>query len=299
MSTIAVRDPQNLLHRRPLLGRRIAPRRRLAVPVNVTVLRSGVPDAVPGRSIDVCEGGVGAVLAAQLFPGELVGVEFRLPDASSILAKARVCYQERLRCGLQFLAIPAEQRAMLGAWTLGGPERGGHSADEALVNPPAREPDRSQPPVPKFLSDVSSEGKTSTPRYLRRKILMLLVTSVIVAAGVGWWQWEQSWQELESHLPGRAVEAAQAPVAVPADVMQHLLVHRVEPMSPGGRKVGGVAVLAAVIGRDGSVMSLRPVSGPDVLTRAAMDSVQWWKFEPYRLNGTPIEVETTLAVEFR
>ena len=299
MSTIAVRDPNNLLHRRPPLGRRVAPRRRLAVPLNVTVLRSGVPDAVPGRSIDVCEGGVGAVLAAELFPGELVGVEFRLPDTSSILAKARVCYQERLRCGLQFLAIPAEQRAMLGAWTLGGTERDGQSPDENSLNPPAREPDRTQPPVPKFLSDVSSPSKTRMPSYVRRKVLMLLVASVIVAAGVGWWQWEQSWQELESHLPGRAVEAAQPPVTVPPEVMQRLLVHKVEPMSPGGMRINGAAVLAAVIGRDGSVISLRPVSGPEVLTRAAMDSVQWWKFEPYRQDGDPVEVETTVTVEFR
>jgi hypothetical protein len=299
MSTIAVRDPQNLLHRRPPLGRRIAPRRRLAVPLNVTVLRSGVPDRVPGRSIDVCEGGVGAVLAAELFPGELVGVEFRLPDASSILAKARVCYQERLRCGLQFLAIPAEQRAMLGAWTLGGPERDGPSRNGTAVHPPAREAHQTEPPVPKFLSDVSSHSKARMPRYVRTKIQMLLVASVIAAAGVGWWQWEQSWQELESHLPGRAVQAAQPPVAVPQDVMQRLLVHKVEPMTPAGMRVTGVAVLVAVIGRDGSVISLRPVSGPDVLTRAAMDSVQWWKFEPYRQNGDPVEVETTVAVDFR
>jgi hypothetical protein len=27
--------------------------------------------------------------------------------------------------------------------------------------------------------------------------------------------------------------------------------------------------------------------------------LRWWKFEPYRLNGEPAVVETTLAVEFR
>src|SRR5215831_18783895 len=123
MSTIGVRNPQNLPHPHASGARRVVPRRRLAVPLNVTVLRSGVPDAVPGRSIDVGEGGVGAVLAAELFPGELVGVEFRLPESGFVLAKARVCYQEKLRCGLQFLAIPADQREMLGAWTLGRPGR--------------------------------------------------------------------------------------------------------------------------------------------------------------------------------
>ncbi len=127
---------------------------------------------------------------------------------------------------------------------------------------------------------------------------MLLAASVIVAGGVGWWQWEQGWQELESHLREPAVETAQPTVAVPADVMLRLLVHKVEPISRGNR-VTGVAVLAAVIGRDGSVIRVRPVSGPDVLTRAAMDSVQWWKFEPYRQNGEPVDVETTFAIEFR
>src|ERR1700731_1803157 len=123
MSTVAVRNPRNLHVPRPPAGRPGAPRRRLAVPVNVTVLRSGVPDAVPGRTIEVGEGGVGAVLAAELYPGELVGVEFRLPESGFVLAKARVCYQERLGCGLQFLGIPADQREMLGAWTLDVPRR--------------------------------------------------------------------------------------------------------------------------------------------------------------------------------
>lgn len=128
---------------------------------------------------------------------------------------------------------------------------------------------------------------------------MLLAASIIAAAGVGWWQWEQSWEELESHLSRRSVEAVQPPITVPAEVMQRLLVHKVEPTLPRGSKITGVAILDAVIGRDGSVVSLRPVSGADALTRAAMDSIQWWRFEPYRQNGVPVEVQTTLAVEFR
>ena len=309
MSTIGVRDQQNLLKARPPFGRRVAPRRRLAVPVNVTVLRSGVPDAVPGRSIDVCEGGVAAVLAGEVFPGELVGVEFQLPEAGFVLAKARVCYQERLRCGLQFLAIPAEQRAMLEAWALESPERSAvprsvvprkskvPREQEIRMSTPAGE--QAWPPAPttKFLVEPSLREEMGTPAYLKRKIVMLLAASVIVAFGVGWWQWEQGWQELESRLPGHSVVAEQPAAKVPADVMLRLLIHKVEPR--GDTKVRGVAVLSAVVGRDGSVISLRPVSGPEVLTRAAMDAVQWWKFEPYRQNGQPVEVETALALEFR
>jgi PilZ domain/Gram-negative bacterial TonB protein C-terminal len=305
MSTIAVRNPQNVLEPRLSVGRRVAPRRRLAVPVSVTVLRSGVPDAMPGRSVDVCGGGVGAVLAGEVFPGELVGVEFQLPEAGTVHAKARVCYQERLRCGLQFLAIPAAQRAMLETWTIERPEPSVYSRPERIAPPPksetrvsaaVQEQRRVQAALPKFISEMSAH-KQKGAQYLRRKILMLLAASVIVAFGVGWWQWEQGWQELESRLPGHSVEAAHSTVAVAPDVMLRLLIHKVEPR--GGTKVKGVAVLGAVIGRDGSVISLRPVSGPDVLTRAAMDAVQWWKFDPYRQNGQAVDVETKLAIDFR
>ena len=61
------------------IARRIAARFRIAIPVDVTVLRSGIPDSVPGRSLNLGNGGMGAAVAAELFPGESVGVEFRLP----------------------------------------------------------------------------------------------------------------------------------------------------------------------------------------------------------------------------
>jgi hypothetical protein len=298
MSTIAITGRETSTGRQPMM-RRVAPRRKVAVPLNVTILRSGVPDTVPGRSLDVGEGGLGAVLAAEVTPGELVGVEFRLPDAGPVLAKARVCYQEKLHCGLQFLSIPPDQREMLGAWTLDVPRRPITSAVAPAAVAPTPAAARVNTPLPKFLADSAPRSET-TPHYLKRKIFMLLAASVIVAAGVGWWQWEQGWQELESRLPGRSIEtSAPAPVAVGFEVMQKLLVHKVDPVAPAGERVRGVAIVSAVIGRDGSVINVRPVSGPEPLIRSAMDSIQWWKFEPYRQNGNPVEVETSLAIEFR
>jgi len=295
MTNIAVQDPRNGLQAPPSVGYRVARRRQLAVPLNVTVLRSGVPDAVPGRSVDVCEGGVGAILAAEVHPGELVGVEFRLPDSASVLAKARVCYQDRLRCGLQFLAISAEQKAAIEAWASGRP-----STPVAQPSAQLREPLRVDPPISK-LADVSKPRPTRkvsrSTGFVRRKIVTVLAASVIVAAAVGWWQWQQAWQEIESHLPGRRVEAVQSPMQVSWEVMQGFVQHQ-SAIPPVPARMKGMAVLTAVIGRDGSVVRLRPVSGPDVLTRTAMESVQWWKFEPYRVNGTPVEVETSLAVDF-
>jgi hypothetical protein len=152
MSTITFTEPQSFAARQPLT-RRIAPRRKVAVPLNVTILRSGVPDAVPGRSLDVGEGGIGAVLAAEVFPGELVGVEFRLPDSTPVLAKARVCYQERLRCGLQFLSIPPDQREMLEAWSLDIPKRTAQTIAAPKTPVAARQVHRAEAPLPKFLAD--------------------------------------------------------------------------------------------------------------------------------------------------
>jgi len=297
MSTAATRALQNLQPARPP---RVAARRRLSVPLSVTVLRSGVPDDVPGRAVDLCEGGLSAILAAELLPGELVGVEFQLPHAGPVLAKARVCYHTRLRYGLQFLAISSEQRAMIEFWTRDAKKAPERPKVENTVQPVQVRQEHTAVHVtpPAFARQIPKEQQARAARYQRRKILMLLIASVIVAAGMGWWRWEQAWQELEGRLPGHRVIAGQPRAQVPADVMQRLLIHRVDPIPPG-TKITGDVVLDAVIGRNGAVLSLNPVSGPDVLVRAAVDSVQWWKYDPYQLNGEPVEVETTVTVQFR
>jgi len=84
--------------------------------------------------------------------------------------------------------------------------------------------------------------------------------------------------------------------------MEERLVHRVDPDCPAAARsatLHGVIVLDIVVGRDGSVVEMRPLSGPEVLARAAMETVRWWRFEPYRVNGEPGVVETTVAVEFK
>jgi protein TonB len=47
------------------------------------------------------------------------------------------------------------------------------------------------------------------------------------------------------------------------------------------------------------VVNVYPLRGPDGLTLAAMDAARWWRFRPYRMNGQPATIETTLAVDFR
>jgi protein TonB len=126
---------------------------------------------------------------------------------------------------------------------------------------------------------------------------------VVIGVVLFWWRWNRGWEELESGVNNPQVAAVEKPQAqVPAEVMQKLLVHRVEPKYPAeARKANlqGIIALDVLVGPDGSVVKMHALNGPDVLARAAMDALRWWKFEPYRLNGEPALVETTLAVEFK
>ena len=80
------------------------------------------------------------------------------------------------------------------------------------------------------------------------------------------------------------------------------LIHKVQPKYPeAARKahIEGTIVLCAVIGRDGKIASLRPLSGPAELTDSAMDAVHKWVYTPYLLNGEPVVVETDIRVTFK
>lgn len=277
------------------------PRFRMDAPLDVTVLRSGIPDTVPGRAVNVCERGVGAVLAGELSPGESVGVELRLwPAMEPLRTKATVRYQETLRYGLEFVAISPEQRSSIRDWA-----KEAKAETEMKVSSPAVERGAKK-------EDQAGMGRTLTgggpPRKLRKKRrragwLILLLLLVAAAAGFFWWKWNRGWEELESGLKNSDnVAAEKTHLRVPAEVMQKLIVHRVEPVYPAeARKqnLQGIIAVDIVVGRDGSVVSMRAMNGPDVLARAAMDALRWWKFEPYRVNGEPAVVETTLAVEFK
>jgi protein TonB len=70
------------------------------------------------------------------------------------------------------------------------------------------------------------------------------------------------------------------------------------PAIPRAARVEGTVVLAATIAKSGAIENLHVVSGPPLLTSAAMDAVRTWRYRPYLLNGEPIEVETTVRVVF-
>ena len=57
-------------------------------------------------------------------------------------------------------------------------------------------------------------------------------------------------------------------------------------------------MLQAVIGKDGSYPEFaRGQRTPDA-DHAALEAVKQWKYKPYFLNGEPVEVDTTINVNF-
>ncbi len=62
--------------------------------------------------------------------------------------------------------------------------------------------------------------------------------------------------------------------------------------------IQGTVVLQATISKTGTIENLRVLSGPQMLRQAALNAVQQWRYRPYLLNGDPVEVETTVNVNF-
>lgn len=276
------------------VSRRRGSRPKLQAPLDVTVLRSGIPDTLPGRSVNLGEGGVGAVLAGELSPGESVGVEIQLPKTGDPLrARALVRYHDKLRAGMEFVGLSPEQRAAIRAWA------GATKAETGDNTPPAAAVENF--PVKTEETDDSNKSRSTSPKRSRRGWMFLLFSLAILSAVV-WWRWNRGWQELEATLPMNQSAAANAQIHVPAEEMQRLVRHRVDPDYPDAArpaKLQGVIVLDVVVRKDGTVADVHALDGPAVLAQAAVDALRWWRFEPYRVEGQPVVVETTVAVEFK
>lgn len=64
-------------------------------------------------------------------------------------------------------------------------------------------------------------------------------------------------------------------------------------------RISGTVVLECVIGKDGTVESVKVLKGlPLGLTESATDAVKQWQFKPSTLNGKPVEVLYILTVKF-
>lgn len=99
--------------------------------------------------------------------------------------------------------------------------------------------------------------------------------------------------------PERAARAR-----VGGDIREPTLLNKVEPVYPPAAQTAGIegtVLLHAIIGKKGNLLALRVMNSevePE-LARAALEAVSQWHYSPVLLNGDPIEVETTITVNFK
>lgn len=283
--------------------RRKHSRYELTSPVEVTVLRSGIPQNLPGRVVDAGMGGLSVVLAGDLYIGESVGIEFPLANSGELIqARARVRYQDRIRCGLEFSTVNPGKLELVRQWADAGHPLMVSAADTEKFAPVANELN--------FLV-ARPQPKWSRRRASRNgpmKALSLLLALLVLAGG--WWTYQHpAMMGKLLTAPERGAVAVTATPDLPpqrmivsADVMQSLISYRTMPVYPEAARRKGIeggVLLDTVIGKDGRVLDVQLISGPPDLAQAAMDAVKNWRFSPFTLNGAAVEVETTIEVAFK
>jgi protein TonB len=90
-------------------------------------------------------------------------------------------------------------------------------------------------------------------------------------------------------------------IRVGGNVQAANLIHQVKPAYPPLAKqarIQGTVELSAIIGKDGRVQDLHVVRGHPLLVQSALEAVKNWEYRPTMLNGEPVEVATTIDVNF-
>jgi len=106
---------------------------------------------------------------------------------------------------------------------------------------------------------------------------------------------------LEIQIVAPSSPAVPTRIKVGGNVQAAMVIKKVQPVYPADAKaagVEGVVHLAAIIATDGTMQELHVLGGPALLVQSAMDAVKQWVYRPTLLNGQPVQVETTIDVNF-
>jgi protein TonB len=90
-------------------------------------------------------------------------------------------------------------------------------------------------------------------------------------------------------------------VRVGGQVAEANLIRRVQPVYPPlakSARVSGTVEFTAVISKEGNIENLQLVRGHPLLVNAAREAVLQWNYKPTLLNGQPVEVVTSIIVNF-
>jgi TonB family protein len=109
---------------------------------------------------------------------------------------------------------------------------------------------------------------------------------------------------LRMEVSGAAQDKTPTALSVPAGKMQGMIISKKDPVYPAEAKANkdtldGPVVLMVIIGTDGvPVKVFVKQSLRADYDQSAMDAVREWRWKPFLLNGNPIEVKTTVTVNY-
>ena len=108
---------------------------------------------------------------------------------------------------------------------------------------------------------------------------------------------------LSSNVPviPRVVAKPTGPTHLSSGVVAGMIISKPEPVYPAiarAAHVQGAVILHAIISKQGTIEQLSVISGNAMLVTAARDAASRWRYRPYILDGEPVEVETSITVNF-
>src|SRR5216683_4243342 len=175
------------------------------------------------------------------------------------------------------------------------PSDGGQSANPPVVpsasTPPPSNAESSSTSehvvTPASVEPLAADARSRKP-HSRRQMMMLNRAAAAEAAAAA--------AEEASSAGG------EAPINVAPAVMEANLVLSRVPAYPEvakAERIEGPVVVQAVISKDGTVDRVHVIEGDRLLRDAASEAVRRWRYKPYLLNGKPVEVATTVTVDFK
>jgi periplasmic protein TonB len=178
--------------------------------------------------------------------------------------------------------------------------------------PPPPPPAAPAMKAPKVVSQVVN-GQLMAPSRIPKEVKMIkeeeapppIQTGVVggVVGGVPGGQVGGVIGSLLSTTANSTAPAVAAPkrLRVSSGISEGLLLKKIEPLYPiiaQRAHIQGSVQLRAIISKDGTIENLQLISGHPMLAPAAIEAVKQWRYRPYILNGEPLEVETTVFVNF-
>jgi TonB family protein len=97
-----------------------------------------------------------------------------------------------------------------------------------------------------------------------------------------------------------SVPALSPPISIGVSGGQ--LLYRTMPVYPSQarqQRLEGTVVLNVTVMEDGSSGEIKVVKGSPILARSAMDAMKNWRYQPFQLDGKPIQGETKITISFK